>query len=342
MLRYLITLLLFPFFIFSKPIEEFIRQDLKLDTYFLQKNLSEDLVEGGKLAEIFFLQEEKKSKTLVIKRFSKELKEDKEFLKEKTAYEYLKTKDFFKFCIPDVTFQWEDEEYYYLVLSLAEGRTLNGLLKDRKQLPFWNREQYDIELTSAMKKSAQAIYELHKSGNITYLKNVDSSSSRSLVEKMAKDLNIPYITEQYEELKSKIQNKPLRFGIVHGDLHLGNIFYAPKKDKITLIDFSTLSGQVSIAKLPQSEEIANFITHFEVIAYMHGLSSKEISSFIKSFEESYPNYEEMKDEIAYFRFITLLRLLEICEGGSKDSYLNYQMNVISKYSKRVISSLAVS
>ena len=94
--------------------------------------------------------------------------------------------------------------------------------------------------------------------------------------------------------------------------------------------------------MPIAEELAYFISHFESIASMQGLSEKETINFLSTFLKNYPAFEKMKDEVDYYRLITHLRLIEICDDGSSDKGLNKQMKAIAKQSKKAIFSPLIS
>lgn len=324
---------------FCKPIEEFIQNDLNIKKFNVKQNASNDIVEGGKLSDIFFIENLDSMDMLVIKRFSKTEGMGLDFEKEKRAYEFFQNYSFSSFKTPTLVKSYEDEENSYLVLTKASGITLNHLLQKRKSIPFWKREEYDKNIKLAMKESAKALYELHQSASNQSFKKISphSSSPTELAKRISASLKNPKIAANFEHFRKKVSNKPLKFGTCHGDLHLGNIFFDEHGKTVTLIDFSTLSGhEESLGKIPVAEEIATFIAYFEAIAYLHGINQKDTKLFLEEFKINYPEYASMYDEIAYFRQIALLRLIETCQDGSSDSYLDYQMRELASYSKKAI------
>jgi serine/threonine protein kinase len=328
----------------AKPIEQIVQDDLKIPSAQIKKNNTNDLVEGGKLAEVFFIQDKTSKTPIIIKKFSK-THQGYEYQKEVEAYQFLQKTAFKTLFIPTVLHCIEDDEAFYIVLSKAKGTSLNQILKNRKIVPFWSRPQYDEEILLAMRKCAKAFDELHfKTGHIVTKKiHVDSNAPLELAKRVSKSIHYPKIVKEFSAIRNKISNKPIQFSVSHGDLHLGNIFYDEKTKTLTLIDFSTLSGyEEKMGKMPIAEEVANFIAHFESIAYLHGINEKETNRFIEEFKKHYPHYEEMKEEIAYYRMLTHLRLIEICEDETNDAQLNHQMKAIAHYSKKAISSPLVS
>ena len=72
------------------------------------------------------------------------------------------------------------------------------------------------------------------------------------------------------------------------------------------------------------------------------LSDKESEYLLSAFYESYPGYHKMKDEVTYYQIIALMRLIDICQEGSIDGHIDYQMKKIATFSKRSISSQLIS
>jgi fructosamine-3-kinase len=336
---YFFILLLASGLIYSKPIEDFIQKDLHIQQFMLKKNSTKDLVEGGKVADVFFITSQAEDQTFIIKRFSKKDYGFKEFTKEKKAYEYLEKKNKKNFTTPKLISSYEDDEYSYLILSKAPGITLNQLLQKRQQIPFWDRKKYDQKILDSMKKTAEVFFEFHHLAGEAHYKKISSKSEfpTQLAKRVSTQLKNPRIESNFNNIKNKVKSKPLRFGLSHGDLHLGNIFFDDHGSQVTLIDFSTLSGHDEYLNLtPIADELGYFIAYFESIAYLHGISSKDTALFIDAFKSNYPHFKEMEEEVNYFRQIALLRLIEVCEDGSKDGYIDYQMRSIGTYCKRAI------
>ena len=72
-MRLLFLLSLIFSYCFAVPIEEFAQSILKINDAKITKNHTNDLVEGGRLADIFFITSPTTKETLVVKRFSKEI-----------------------------------------------------------------------------------------------------------------------------------------------------------------------------------------------------------------------------------------------------------------------------
>lgn len=339
----LFILLLFTYFsCFAASIEEFAQSILKINDAKITKNQTNDLVEGGRLADIFFITSPITNKTVVVKRFSKEIGQTWEWKREKEAYNYLDKKTYKHLKTADLLSSEEDDEYIYIVLSKAKGMSLNQLLKQRQTLPFWQKHAYDKKIVKAMEKCAKSFHELHFQSGKNQTKSIPQKSyaPEQLVSRVSPHIrNRKLVEKTFHQLRTKILAKPLKFGVTHGDLHLGNIFFDLESEELTLIDLSTLSGHNHQAgKTPIAEELANFMVHFAAIGNLYDLSDEEIQYYLNAFKKHYQGYEEMKDEIYYFQLLTYLRLIELCQDGSKDGYIDDQMRKIFIYSKKTVSS----
>lgn len=341
-MRLFVLFLLLFFQAFSAPIEKFAQSILKIEDAKITKNSQNDLVEGGRLADIFFIQSPSIKNTLIVKRYSKEIGQTWEWKKEKEAYDYLKKKNFKHLKTAQLIKAEEDDEYLYLVLSKAEGISLNQLLKKRQTLPFWQKHAYDKKIVKALENCAKSFHELHFQTGKNQTKSIaeNSAAPEMLLSRVYPYIkNKKLVEKNFHQLRKKVLDKPLKFGTTHGDLHLGNIFFDPDSETVTLIDLSTLSFQSYRAgKTPIAEEIANFLVHFAAIGNSYDYTDAEIRYYLNAFKKAYPNYELMKEEISYFKLLTLLRLIELCQDGSKNQVIDYQMRKIFTFSKNAISS----
>ncbi len=329
----------------AKPIEDFAVSDLQIEKAQIRKNSTDDLVEGGRFADIFFI-EPKDQETIVIKRFPKKENKSFEFRKEKEAFSYFSKKQIRSFTTPRLIKSAEDDEYYYLVMSKAKGISLNQMLKKRQMLPFWERQSYDLKIKQALKNLSISLYELHHLNAHSSIKKISSNSKGpdALFQRVSKEFkNKAQIHQKFQILRLKMKDKSIAFGVTHGDLHLGNIFFDQETQSIELIDFSTLSGHdQENAKMAISEEVASFVAHFKAIAFIYGIQEEESEYLLQAFYENYPHYSLMKEEVTYYQIITFMKLVDICQEGSTNFQVNSQMKKIAAFSKRSISSQLIS
>jgi serine/threonine protein kinase len=336
--------ILFPLLVFCKPIEDVVRENLAIEKAKIKKNAIDDIVEGGKLASIYFVEDLDRKKTVIIKRFDKEQGGLFEYQKEKEAYAYLSSKNYQYLHFPSLIQAFEDEEYAYLIINKAEGMTINSLIKKRNKLNLFERHALDREIHDAMEKTAKAIHELHTKNHCIPKKFIQENSHepKRYVHKITASMrNKKQVESNFFHLRNQMLNKKIAFGLTHGDLHMGNIFYDQKLGQVTLIDFATLSGKADqLSKIPIAEDIGIFIAHFEAIGAIHDLKEHEINRFIETFKKSYPGYERMSIEVEYYRFMSHLRLYELSQDPSGHTNIDKQLKKILVYSKKAISSSA--
>lgn len=333
---------LFPFLVFCKPIEEIVRDDLKIEKARIKKNCDDDIVEGGKLASIYFIDDLKENQTVIIKRFNKKQGNLFEYQKEKEAYIYLASQNYENFLFPKLLQAFEDEDFAYLVIQKAKGQSLNAILKKRKKLNLFERHAWDLQIHDAMEKTAKAVYEMHTKNHAVPKKVIknDSKEPDAYVHKITSSMrNKKQVQNNFLNLRTKMKDKKIAFGLTHGDLHLGNIFYDSQDEKVILIDFATLSGTNDhLSKIPIAEDIGLFIAHFEVIGAIHDLKDHEIDRFLDTFKKSYPGYSQMENEINYYRFMSHLRLYELSLENNGHTNVDKQLKKILVFSKKAISS----
>ncbi len=323
---------------FCQPIELYVQRDLHIERSQIKKNSTQDLIEGGKIADIFFVTDLDQSEEYVIKRHDKKSGYSKEYEKEVSAYQFLNKHRFRYFKIPKLFQSTEDDEYLYLTLSKIQGSSLNQLLKKRKTLSKEQKIAYDKTLKIFMEKCGCAFYELHHSSpNSPFIYRIEPRPIEKKIESIhgLSKKKGGILLKIHQILSRKLTDHPITYGTTHGDLHPGNLFFDEKTENLTLIDFSTLSGYLQ--KKPRMaipEELAYFISHFEMIASLHGFDDQEIEDLVNHFKNHYPNSEEIGDQIDYFRLIYLIEMMETCQNGSSDKIINQQMKKIFSYSKR--------
>jgi serine/threonine protein kinase len=330
------------FFLFGQTLEQLAQDRLKIPTSVIQPHGSHDLIEGGKNASIYFLHDDEKNVDIVIKQSSKTLENRRDYQKEQLAYKFLSSKTFHHLQIPQLIDSLEDDKSTYLVMGKAEGFSLNCLLKKRKMASLFEKHHIDKKIDEALSQLGKALFELH---HIEPIKMVplDHQLSKKADDYFQHNSLDPHFKQQiksrYFHLEHQVSHQKVVCGTTHGDLHLGNIFYDPIKNRITLIDFSTLGGFKSDQnRTPIAEELAHFIAHFEVIASIHGVQKQDIHKMLSHFYAAYPGFEELKPQVDYFRFLTHLRLYHLAIDPSGDFLIDHQLEKIFAYSKKALNA----
>jgi len=192
----------------------------------------------------------------------------------------------------------------YIVESVAKGKSLNGFVKEvGKEKDLLKREEQFYVLKRGVEKTALGLGELHSK------KHYSHASS--------------YFIEQFhdteETSKTKIASDlPGPFGIIHGDLHLGNVFYDEDEDIATFIDFS--SSYHSRNGGPIAQDLANFIITMEMLGSYHGLTQSEIKELNDVFLTAYTKTgPQVTDEAiqTYRKYFLLVYAEDISEWDDK-------------------------
>ena len=244
---------------------------------FKKLSAGEDLAESGKGSTIYFAYANNGTPLAIVKELSIDDDIDREELNDEvlSLYEkyFNKTKNFtVPRLIGTAEFSSENKSTAYIIESVASGESINTLLKETTKQKNIDQSISYISLKKSIKSAAKAFAELHK------MKKFSSYGS--------------YYDHSYEGIKKgKFQGS---YGLIHGDAHLGNIFYHPKTNKITFIDLSFMPK--SLKGAPVGLDSGKFIFTLEALCSFYGLPGKETNELIDIYTKTYLKHNPSMNE----------------------------------------------
>ena len=236
---------------------------------FKKLNPGEDLAEAGKGSVIYFAYAGNGTPLAVIKKLPlddpidrKELNDEVLSLHEK----YFTDAKHFKVprLIGTAEFSSEDEASAYVIESVAAGDSINSLVKKTATATKSNRYHAFRKLKASVENTAKSFAEMHK------IKKYTSYSE--------------YYDNYFEYSKEGAFTGPS--GIIHGDAHLGNIFYNTKTGKTTFIDLSFMPRSIDQGA-PVGLDSGKFIFTLEAIGAFYGLTDSEIKELSNTYTKTY-------------------------------------------------------
>jgi|GEM_PF-3236702 len=228
----------------------------------------DDLAESGKGSTIYFAYSNDGRALAVIKQVPVEDGYDRAELKDEISslYEryFRNTKNFtVPRLIGTAEFSSEERSSAYIIETVAQGQSINGLIKEVAGAKGIQRARKMDVLKKAMEKTAASFAEFHL---------LQPKSSYST-----------FYDSYYSDAKEGTFKGP--YGIIHGDAHLGNIFYDEKSKKTTFIDLSFMPE--SLKGAPVGLDTGKFIFSLEALGSFYGLSESEISELTKIYTKTY-------------------------------------------------------
>lgn len=248
----------------------------------------EDLAESGKGSTIYFAYADDGRPLGVIKEVPVEDCYDRTELKDEISSLHERYfHDTKYFTVPRLVgtaeFASDVRSSAYIVETMAKGKSINALVKDVAKSKGIKRARAMDQLKAAMENTALSFAEFHA------LQPKSSYAS--------------HYDDYYSETKKGIFKGP--YGIIHGDAHLGNIFYDTESGKTTFIDLSFMPE--SLQGAPVGLDSGKFIFTLEGIGSFYGLTENEISDLTGTYTKIYLAHspkmtQELMDqytEIAY-------------------------------------------
>lgn len=292
---------------------------------------TEDFVEDGKFAHVYYIKKEGQT-VAVLKEFGKTPSSIKDYKKELKALERLKKLHSLPFS--EMLLSGEDNNYYYIVMECASGKSLNLWLKEISKAGFM-RPVYFKNFLRGIKRTGEELKKFHLTYKETSLElspkkeEYDRSRFDYFYQRWEKEpipgIHIRRLQEKEENLRPLVRHATI--GQVHGDLHIGNIFFDSKKDMVTFIDFSTLNyPNETKTGLPLSLDVMKLLTSLKVLAKTYGLSDKEIRQIEKAFFDGYGKDMISESEIEYYTILETLNLIE-CYDKQKELLPLYQHTI---------------
>jgi hypothetical protein len=280
----------------------------------------DDIAESGKGSTIYFVFNSKNEQIALIKQLPLDDKYDKEELTDEVSS--LHERYFFgaKYVhVPKLigTCEFASEDLAargYIIETVAKGLSINALVKDVSKAKDVKRGRLLVKLKRSVQATAKALAELHS------LHKKSSYNS--------------FYDTQFKGIHDKQFKGP--YGMIHGDAHIGNIFYDQKTNEVTFIDLSFLP--LSINGAPIGIDSGKFLFSLEGIASFYGLSDKEVEELTTCYTTTYLKHNPTISEQAIDEYKTIAYKEFSFESGavSKDgtdqgSFLHrYAVNKLNK------------
>ncbi|MCH9811678.1 aminoglycoside phosphotransferase family protein [bacterium] len=236
---------------------------------FKKLNPGADLAESGKGSMIYFAYANDGTPLAVIKKLPLDDSIDREELNDEVNSLYERyfhgAKNFHvPRLIGTAEFATEDDTSAYIIESVASGKSINNLVKDTASKSGNARFFAYRNLKNSIETTAKSFAEMHQ------VKSTKSYAS--------------YYDDYYQAAKDGTFSGP--YGIIHGDAHLGNIFYDTKSGKTTFIDLSFMPRSIQEGA-PVGLDCGKFIFTLEAISAFYGLSVAEIDELTSTFSTTY-------------------------------------------------------
>jgi hypothetical protein len=229
---------------------------------------NEDLSESGKGSTIYFVYTSGGKPLAIIKKLPIYDEYDrKEFRDELSSLHETYFYNAKYFSVPKLIgtaeFNSEDESNAYLIETVAQGKSINTLIKDTGKANASRRVIAYRTLKASVEGAAKSFAEFH---------NLKKTTSYS-----------PYYDQYYEDYGVDTFEGP--YGMIHGDAHLGNIFYDSKSNTTTFIDLSFMPR--SLAGAPVGLDSGKFLFFLEGLSTFYGLTDEETKGLTDLYTQTY-------------------------------------------------------
>lgn len=235
---------------------------------FKKLQASSDLTESGKGSTIFFVYDSNEDPIAIVKKLPLDDEIDKKELVDEVST--LHERHFFHSkhihvpkLIGTIELTSDERDTGYIIETVAKGSSVNSIVKKAGKAAGQNRKLLLKQLHNCMKESANAFAELH---------NQKQTSSY-----------IDYYDNYYSDVHSGSFKGP--YGIIHGDAHVGNIFYDAKSNQVTFIDLSFMPRSFDGA--PVGLDSGKFLFNIEAVGAFYGLTDSEVSSLVGTYKQTY-------------------------------------------------------
>ncbi|OGN61888.1 MAG: hypothetical protein A3F09_00300 [Chlamydiae bacterium RIFCSPHIGHO2_12_FULL_49_11] len=255
------------------------------------RQVTGDFAEEGRTDRIYVLKEGDTPVFILKTLDMKKEDEKRDYYQEKRAFEVVQSKHFHRFRTPRLAYIGVKENTGMLIETPAAGKSLVWWLQDRTPE---GREA----LKDAVEEAAIALAELHTSHKFS--------------------TPAPYYQKLYPA-----SSLPGPYGLIHGDVHPGNIFFDGKS--ITFIDLSSLYPSLNGA--PVALDVAHFTLMLRAFAGYYGVPKKEVELLVTQFLTTYRKHGyALSDKLieSYMKLIAHEYASYLAEGiGSQDHQILY-------------------
>ena len=243
---------------------------------FKKLNPGEDLAESGKGSVIYFAYANDGTPLAVVKKLPVDDYIDREELSDEVSSLYERYFYGANFHVPKLIgtaeFATEDDASAYIIESIAQGKSINNLVKDTAAKSGNARFFAYKNLKKSIESTAKSFAEMHQ---------LQSSTSYA-----------SYYDDYFQASKEGTFAGP--YGIIHGDAHLGNIFFDTKSGKTTFIDLSFMPRSIEQGA-PVGLDCGKFLFTLEAIGAFYGLSTGEIEELSSTFSTTYLAHNQKMD-----------------------------------------------
>lgn len=229
----------------------------------------DDLAASGKGSTIYFAYANDGTPLAIVKQLPLDDYIDREELQDEVSS--LQEKYFSRaknFCVPRLIgtaeFATEDRANGYIIESIAKGKSINTLVKEATGSSGIKKLRSYQTLKNSVRQTAKAFAEMHS------IKKLSTYSS--------------YYDKAYADVKTSSFKGP--YGIIHGDAHLGNIFYDPSSNKTTFIDLSFMPRSLEKGA-PVGLDSGKFIFTLEALCSFYGLDQEKTDELVRIYQETY-------------------------------------------------------
>ncbi|MCF7852370.1 MAG: aminoglycoside phosphotransferase family protein [Simkaniaceae bacterium] len=346
-------LLFFTSFAAADSIDDFVEMTLGQRCEIIPKEAIDqepDMIEDGMLARIYFVKNGYEN-IAVVKVFPKEIGAQRDYIRERKAYESLMFQQSANLNPPHLMAAGEDEEHTYLIMEMAKGKSLNKWLRAAGQ-SYLKRKQKILYALEAIEESSRYLRAFHERTRHLPLKQDPYSLKWAngrfewLIDHCEKNtvqgIDLVTLKSLHQEMQKKITEQSLTLGQTHGDLHPGNVFYDPMEHRVTFIDFTRLSYPLqTYTGEPIARDAMQYLMTLQACAKGYGWTQEEIQLIEDAFFKGYGQDSIRPIELNYYKLIEAIEIIDTFDADAYDvkassDLLKAQFEKMYAFSKAVV------
>jgi Ser/Thr protein kinase RdoA (MazF antagonist) len=320
-----------------KNVRQFLNDSLSLDldNYEIINTMDTEFF-GKSEAYVFLIKDSTDQLQYVVKTFPEPKTLDSRFMQEISAIDLVQQLQIsnmvpieqLAFAISSVG----EKEWGLLLESVAKGKRLDEFVYDIAEQEIGSDQRLEhFEIAKkAFKRVGANFAQLHakKASTITSIpptliekirtKLITIQDNKFVVETLSKYMEVSDFVNYVEGVKNKALEVSLRYTYVHGDAHLGNIFYDPTTDTGTLIDLAGMHRSIDMQGEPILHATVDFVRFIDSLRFksMNKLTDEEEkalkASFFAGYEEAGGTIPEENLFDFYNMYVKLRRLASKC------------------------------
>jgi hypothetical protein len=320
----------------QEGIEKFIKKMLFPNENFEIVNARTTEFYGKSTGEVFFIKDAQKSLRYIVKAFPDSRTLQSHFLPEVSAIDMVRTLELKK-VVPieqhgmAICFVGKDE-WGLLLETAAQGVRLDQYLRDingENKESAKREERLEIALKAFKRVGTclACLHATHASEPSTVPMNLLIKCEDKLalilknhfvVDKLSKHVDMDEFVKYVNEIKGKAQSVKLYCNYIHGDTHMGNIFYDASADCCSFIDLGGLHRSIDVRGEPISHATMDLTQFEDSLGFYSGhLTEKEMLAVREAF---YLGYQEVGGQFPdarladfYTLYFKLRRLVTKCD-----------------------------